>query len=232
MTYQERRPPGLSGLGVDCVWSRSGATAAVRVLPDACADVIWHRESGALWVAGPDTAAQLSAPVAGTLVGIRFPSAARPLGVPAADLRDARVALADLWPTRRAADLADRLAETPDTATAQRVLVSALAAEPDPLAAALRAMAERTGSVAEMADRLGYSPRQLRRHAHTAFGYGPKVLHRVLRFTRAVSLARAGTPFADVAHAGGFTDQAHLANEVRDLAGTTLGDLVGPDRPQ
>ena len=41
-----------------CAWSRTRAVrraAAPRVVPDGCADVMWHRESGRLFVAGPDT---------------------------------------------------------------------------------------------------------------------------------------------------------------------------------
>lgn len=82
-------------------------------------------------------------------------------------------------------------------------------------------------SVAELAASTGWSARRLHRHALRAYGYGPKTLARVLRFRRAVGLARAGRPFADVAAECGFSDQAHLAREVRALSGTTLGALLG-----
>ncbi|EFE78525.1 Transcriptional regulator, AraC family [Streptomyces sp. HCCB10043] len=48
-------------------------------------------------------------------------------------------------------------------------------------------------------------------------------LARILRLQRALALVRTGLPFADAACAAGCTDQAHLAREMRDLAGTTLG---------
>jgi transcriptional regulator GlxA family with amidase domain len=54
------------------------------------------------------------------------------------------------------------------------------------------------------------------------------VLHRVLRFDRAVKLAWTGVPFADVAHRTGYADQAHLSREVRELAGVPLGQLIRP----
>ncbi|MFD7653946.1 helix-turn-helix domain-containing protein, partial [Actinosynnema sp. NPDC059797] len=66
------------------------------------------------------------------------------------------------------------------------------------------------------------------RRSLAAFGYGPKVLHRVLRFDRAVALARRGVPFADVAHRTGYADQSHLSREVRELAGVPLGQLIRP----
>ncbi|MYW10647.1 helix-turn-helix domain-containing protein, partial [Streptomyces sp. SID2563] len=69
--------------------------------------------------------------------------------------------------------------------------------------------------------------RQLHRRALTAFGYGPKTLARVLRLQRALALVRAGLPYADAALAAGCADQAHLARDMRDLAGTTLTAYFG-----
>ncbi|PWS51820.1 transcriptional regulator, partial [Streptomyces sp. FT05W] len=81
-------------------------------------------------------------------------------------------------------------------------------------------------SVAATARSVGLGARQLHRRSLAAFGYGPKTLARVLRLQRALALVRAGTPYAEAAYAAGCTDQAHLAREMRDLAGTTLGDLL------
>ncbi len=60
-----------------------------------------------------------------------------------------------------------------------------------------------------------------------AFGYGPKTLARILRFGRALELARAEVPFAEAAARTGFADQAHLARDVKELAGVPLGVLLG-----
>ncbi|PPK67400.1 helix-turn-helix domain-containing protein [Actinokineospora auranticolor] len=214
--------------GIACLWSRDSATGgAALIVPDACVDVIWHRETGRLWVAGPDTGPHRSAVGPGTLVGLRFEPGHTALGVPVNELRDARVDLADLW-GGRGADLADRLAHTSTLLAAQRLLLSALPSELDPAAAAIGALARRTGSVREMAERLGLGERRLHRRAVAAFGYGPKVLHRVLRFQRALALARDGIGQAEVAVRAGFADQPHLAREVRALSGESLGALVRP----
>ncbi len=227
MAYRERRPPEHLGAGVACVWSlESAAATSTRVLPDACADVLWHRGTGELWVAGLDTGPQVSVTAPGTLVGLRFRPGDAALGVPADALRDARVALADLWPARRVLELAERLAGSPDTAAAHRLLLDAFPTTADPATAAIRGLAARTGDVRAMAAALGLGERQLLRRTAAAFGYGPKVLHRVLRFQRALAAARAGTPFADVAHTTGYADQPHLAREVRALAGVPLGALT------
>ncbi|TDD69986.1 helix-turn-helix domain-containing protein [Actinomadura rubrisoli] len=102
---------------------------------------------------------------------------------------------------------------------------AAAAGPADPLAPAVMAGLARR-SVREVSDDLGLGERQLRRRSLAAFGYGPKMLQRVLRFQRALGMARAGVGLADVAYAAGYADQAHLAHEVRDLAGEPLRDLL------
>ena len=82
-------------------------------------------------------------------------------------------------------------------------------------------------SVAEVADEVGFSERQLQRRSLASFGYGPKTLARVLRLQRALGLARQGSPLVDVAFAAGYGDQAHFAHEVRALTGQTASQLVG-----
>jgi AraC-like DNA-binding protein len=81
-------------------------------------------------------------------------------------------------------------------------------------------------TVRSAAGRSGLSERQLHRRCLPLFGYGPKTLARVLRFDRALALARAGRPFADVASSAGYADQAHLSREVRALAGVPLRALA------
>ncbi|MFD7493954.1 DUF6597 domain-containing transcriptional factor [Streptomyces sp. NPDC059832] len=217
------------------VWTLGVPEGAVHpVLPDGCMDLLWI--GGRLLVAGPDTrAATPSAPAGGQCVGIRFAPGTAPalLGVPAHELRDRRVGLADLWPGERVRVLTEQLAEAPDPAAALENIALRRAAEstpPDPL---MRYVADRLGagrSVADTAHRAGLGTRQLHRRSLAAFGYGPKTLARVLRLQRALALARSGTPYAEAAVEAGCTDQAHLAREMRDLAGTTLTAHLGPVR--
>ncbi len=206
------------------VWTRttppSGATH--RILPDGCMDLIWV--DGEIIVAGPDTTAHLTSPRPGArLVGLRFAPGTAPavLGVPARELRDTRLPLSQLWP----ASLVRRLAEAPDPA---RTLESVAArSTPDPLAAPVTARLRAGVSVAATAAWVGLSERQLHRRCQDLFGYGPKTLARVLRMERALALARAGTPFAVVAARVGYADQAHLARDVKALAGVPLSRLAG-----
>jgi AraC-like DNA-binding protein len=213
------------------LWTRSAATTTgvVRVMPDGCIDLVWA--DGGLFVAGPDTVAR-DAPARSAYVGVRFHPGWAPtlLGVPAADLRDAMVPLDALWGGADARRLTEAAAGS--AATAVAALTAAVrerlrrSGPPEPV---IRRLAHGLGtghSVSAVAARLGLSERQLHRRSLASFGYGPKTLARVLRFDRAVALARAGVPYATVAATVGYADQAHLAREVRALAGVPLTTLI------
>lgn len=212
------------------------AGSALRVLPDGCLDVIWH--DGDLFVAGPDTTAQLSvSPDGGRLVALRFGAGTGPgaVGAPADELRDRQVPLADLWHPADVRRLAEQVAAA-DPAGAAAVLEREAGRRwrpPDPIMAGVAARARRGDPVAAIAADCGLSPRHLQRRCQTSFGYGPKMLVRILRLQRAVALARTGAAFAAVAVTSGYADQAHLARDVRELAGVPLGELLAgaPGRP-
>jgi AraC-like DNA-binding protein len=77
---------------------------------------------------------------------------------------------------------------------------------------------------------LGVSDRTLRRRSLESFGYGPKTLHRILRFQRFLRLARARTQpagLAQLASEAGYADQAHLSREAQQLAGMTPATILG-----
>ena len=99
---------------------------------------------------------------------------------------------------------------------------------PNPGCARSRRRLASGGSAAETADDLGWTTRTLHRRCLTAFGYGPSVLRRVLRFRRAVALLRAGVAPADVAARAGYADQPHLSRDVRAFAGVSPARLAVP----
>ncbi|GAA3508782.1 AraC-like DNA-binding protein [Streptosporangium album] len=217
--YREWAPdPAIAGR-VICLWT-STATSSVTelVVPDGSVDLIWAPEGPQ--VAGPDTGPKPVRMVPGDrYLGIRFRPGAvgETFGVPLEALRDLRVPLVELGV------LPELTAENMQEALAVRLRTTS---GPDPAAPAIAA-ALRTGrSVREVAWELGLSERQLHRRSLQAFGYGPKMLQRVIRFQRALRLARRGKPLAEVAVDSGYADQAHLANEVRRLAGVPMGQLV------
>ncbi|MCM2410952.1 DUF6597 domain-containing transcriptional factor [Streptomyces sp. RKAG290] len=215
------------------VWTLTVPRGAVHpVLPDGCMDLLWI--GGRLLVAGPDTRTEpASASDGGSCAGIRFAPGTAPalLGVPAHEMRDRRVALAGLWPDDQVRELTERVAEAEDPAGALEEIALARAAAvapPDPAMRFVAGQLDRGRSVADTAHAVGLGARQLHRRSLAAFGYGPKTLARVLRLQRALALVRAGTPYAEAALAAGCADQAHLAREMRELAGTTLTEYFAP----
>jgi AraC-like DNA-binding protein len=190
-------------------------------------DLVW---TGAeLVVAGPDTHPHRVRREPGVLTaGLRFAPGRLPalLDVPAAVVRDQRVPLQELHPVlaRRA------IARLEAGAAPASVLAEVAEALPGlPAERALRAVAAELGAgaaVAATAERLGWTDRSLHRRCLAAFGYGPAVLRRVLRFRRAAALLYAGVPIADAAARAGYADQPHLSREVRALAGVAPRQLA------
>jgi AraC-like DNA-binding protein len=196
-----RELAAVPGLGLACAWTQSTAVPHEHlVVPDGCIDIIAGLDGG-VRVAGPDT------------------------GPRVVRLRDQTVGLEDVWGA--AARRIDEAADLRPIEVLQRAVAARLSrvGPPDAAVAATARALVRGDGVAETARTLGLSERQLRRRCLVAFGYGPKMLQRVLRFQRALALARSGAPLVDVAYAQGYADQAHLAHEVRDLAGVPLGAL-------
>jgi AraC-like DNA-binding protein len=230
-----RRPrdPAVREL-VTTVWTHvvPDGVGALRVVPDAAIDLVFA--DGRLRVAGPDTSAALEAmrPNARVLGFQLRPGAAESvLGVPASAVRDDRVDMSDLW-GRAGASVLEAMVEAGTVDRAAVVLETALARRqrsapaPDGLAGAI---AERvrafpgTRSTGALADELGLSERQLRRRCTAAFGYGPKVLTRIVRLQSVLSRLRdtPDTRLALLAAESGYADQAHLNHEVGALTGLT-----------
>lgn len=237
---RERLPAPVRGM-VECAWrgdvpAGAAAVHVQRVLPDGCMDLLLAGDE--LMVAGPDTAAQMSEQRPGTsITGLRFRPGRLPalLGIPACELRDRRIALAELTPrTRRAATAASRR-RGPAPGDALAELLSGAGgllrdAEPVPgrpvLPSGALELLRRGGTVRAVADDLGCTTRTLHRHCLDTLGYGPATVRRVLRFRTAADLLHAGVPPAEAAARAGYADQPHLSREVRALAGVSPGRLA------
>jgi AraC-like DNA-binding protein len=205
---------------VERAWVVNGPPQPVRVLPDGCMDLI--RMADRIVVAGPDTTAFVSPRGRETFVGLRFRPGALPrlLGVPASELRNARVPLTDLVRCTRDRSLVelatDLASDEPANETAPWSLHQ------------LHEITGRLGSgaaVADVARHVGWSSRTLQRQCTAVYGYGPATLRRILRARRAVRLLDDGASPADVAATAGYSDQPHLHREIRDLTGMPLATL-------
>ena len=206
-----------------------------RLLPDGRMGIVWRAGVGA-WATGPKSSFLKHPPTGPFLaLGARFRPGAGPavLGVAASELRDGHVALGDLDPVfaRRLQGGLDRarfeheaLAVFNDELT-RRVYESP---QLDPVVEeAVHLLADSSIAVADVADRVFVSERQLQRRFHEGIGYGPKTLQRILRFQDAVERLRAGAGPARAAASAGYADQSHLFRESRRLAGLSPRELVG-----
>lgn len=224
--YRELTPPiGLLPV-VACLWEHEAPPGhEQRIVPDGCVDLV--RLDGELVVVGADTGPVVSRsgadPAVAHTSGIRLrPGAAGAvLGIPAAEVRDQRVPLAEVWPDAgpvladalTAAGPADRLDLLARAVLRRRAERDGLVA-----AAALRLGAP-GARISRVAAELGVSERHLHRRTVDAVGYGPKTLGRVARLRRLIASPRA--PLAERAAAAGYASQAHMGDEVRRLTGLT-----------
>jgi AraC-like DNA-binding protein len=228
--YREIPPPRPLRGEIECAWTAGVAAGApaesLDVLPDGCMDLVWTGQE--LLVAGPDTRPHPTHREPGVLsAGLRFAPGRLPalLGLPAAEVRDRRTPLVDLHPVIARGALARLEQGEPPLPV---LLDLTLALPGDPAEQAVRVVAAQlaTGaSAAATADRLGWTERSLHRRCLAAFGYGPAVLRRVLRFRRAALLLYDGVAIAEAAAEAGYADQPHLSREVRALAGVTPGEI-------
>ena len=194
--YAERAPGPDLAPWVATFWRlRCDRATTLRVIPDGCMDLIGTDVVGSLSTAlvaglhpGEDT------------FGVRFrPGGFTALfGVPASELVDQRLPLADVVRPRALRELARD------------------ASPPDPMAAAALAATD----IAALAEDAGYSPRQLHRRVAAATGHSPKRLARIGRM-QALLAAGRGESWARTAAGFGFHDEAHMINDIHRLANAT-----------
>lgn len=228
-SYQERPPfPRLAGI-VSTTWVHCIPAGAEpyhhRSVPNGSIELrCWV--GAALQLVGPLTRPRVETlPPGITVVGLRIQpgAAAAVLGLPATELADLAVDVADVWGRSVSADSTDLL---------QRFVLGRLAdlGVPDPLVteAVRRLMAGATGDITALCWSLGISERQFRRRCRTAIGLAPKALQRMLRFQRflaqaqfALARGRALAGVAQLAADAGYADQAHLTRECLRLTGAT-----------
>ena len=169
-------------------------------------------------------------------VEFRMGGAAPFFCVPLDQVSDQTIGLDDLWgPDGRL--LREQILESPTPQERLRVLEAVLlrhfSGRCDAGIVHAAALLERGMPVAATAARLGFLPRTFIRRFRDEVGLTPKRFARVRRMQRVVWSLRAAEniDWCDLAAVYGFTDQAHLIHDFRDLTGITP-TAYKPQSPQ
>jgi len=235
--FRTAAPSAATVAVLECVWW-ARAAGEHRLVPDGCMDLLWlpgPSGRGSAWLCGPDTHSwSFSLPPGTPIAGVRFRAGAAPsvFRVAADSLRDRRARVEDLLGARAERALLDRIEHVEADAGSTRATVleawvtrraGAGSAARDQTARIARSMREGATTVEALASRSGLSTRQLHRRFAASVGYGPAFYGRVARLQRFIRLAapRPSVGVAALAVYAGYADQAHLARDCRELAGTT-----------
>lgn len=160
------------------------------------------------------------------------------LPVPLDEFHNQEIALADLWPAALVNQWRSRLREAPSPDAKFAVLSELLLAQwrrefvvHPAVSGALRL--EPNGRVAAWSELTGLSRRRFSQLFREQIGLTPKLYLRLCRFQQVVQDLHAGqdVEWCDIALAGGYADQAHLAHEFREFSGFTISDYSAQTRP-
>lgn len=237
-------PPQLSSRFL-CFWTQSvvGFRGNYRhwVLPDGCVDIVFINDDPPV-VVGPWTDPFIVTLAAGTtIVGARLSPGKAPsvLGLPAVELRNGSVPLADVWGVRSKPFA--RIHDESSQSKRMSVLAEALLETftfgmpvDEAVVAGIRWLGEHpNGRVEHLSQWIGISNRHLQRRFVATVGYGPKMFQSILRFQRLLNLASGidvQRRLAQLAVDAGYADQAHMTREVQRFAKSSPTVLLRSDR--
>lgn len=204
-----------------CAWRRLGSTprgARATVLPDACADIVVD-QTGAAVLVGPTMIPQRHAlDESVTLRGLRLQPWAAPLlfRTTAAGLRDQVLPLDGVLGSALARDVAESVWDGRLPSSWRTIDVS-----PWQVDLVKRLLHAPSGTIERTVRDRGVSQRQARRATRDLTGLSPRELAHVGRLHRLLSLIDHAHPLAVAAAEAGYTDQAHMSRDIRQLTGVT-----------
>jgi AraC-like DNA-binding protein len=216
--YREWQPQSAWRNVVACCWTQQVIQGRVqRVIPDGYADLLIYDTGRVELVGLQDTVALPELPPGTNIHGVRLrPEAvAAAIKSPADELRNLTLPAEVVLGSRQTRDLTHP--------AGLDAWVRSI--KPDERTAFATTQLE-SMTVAETADRMGLTSRQLLRVFVANVGLTPKSYQRVLRLHRFIAEAEQRPHLATAAIAAGYADQAHLTRELRDLTGLTPGRLL------
>jgi len=149
------------------------------------------------------------------------------------DFLGARIGLDDLFGASRVSLLGEKLSQA--TTTAERfshmrtfLLSNLRPRETESVVSQAAALLQRDPClrVRQLAARLDVSERHSCRDFSGMFGMGPKQFARIARIERVLSARAQGATWTDIAHATGFTDQAHMNKDFTAIVGVSPTELA------
>lgn len=234
---------------VQVLWAREGVTAhsarehvlpgggmhlairldgsALRLFRDA--DDVGGELVGAAVVAGARSRFYAKQAPATASVGVVLHAGAAQalLGCAAHELAGHHVPLDAVWTSADVMRLQERLVHACDARRRVGILQAALLARLQPMRAMHPAVAQSLASldrgarVTDVVGLAGFSHRHFIERFRQATGLAPKEYARVRRFRRAMRGLARGHALDDLALEAGYSDQAHLQREFRQMAGMT-----------
>jgi AraC-like DNA-binding protein len=251
MHYRRIRPSPAVGKFVEFYWilEESAAGGVQRIVPDGRAGIIlnfanpFESNTNGTWKSQPECffVGQITGPLllrpsgpAGML-GIQFrpQGAIHLLRLPMSQLTDSSIALEDLLlPLFRQLEWVRDLSSLAQAVEAVDGVLRAFAERADDSQAISCAAVEieRSGgviSIKDVADRIGWSTRQLQRRFKDAVGISPKLFGRMQRFQGVFRAMEGGAvDWVSAAAHCAYYDQAHLIRDFREFTGKTPTALL------
>ena len=254
MRFQILPSPAAIRDSVKAIWiargTKEGFDAPDPIVPDGCVEIIFNlgdrfinADTGELQprtlIAGQMTRPVIALPTGNVdVIGVRFRTAraGAALRIPMRELQDRLIDAASVSRGLGAIDSLAELAGDDRLEHLGRELRSRLAitACDHAIDHALALIDRARGNVAveTIAKRIGISRRQLERLFNDRVGLGVKQIARISRVHNALGMLqqRPEMSGAEIAVECGYSDQAHLIRECRELAGQTPRQLKTTDR--
>jgi AraC-like DNA-binding protein len=169
---------------------------------------------------------QPGGPIGVVIVRLRPETAGRVIGERMHGFLNEKIDLGHLFKMEELSRLEAALVEAPDSAArftcVEHFLLRNLReSAPLPMAcrAAQRLRCNPALSIRRLAGQLEVSERHLSRMFRAIYGAGPKEFARFARLEKVVAMRRGGAAWADIAHACGFADQAHMIHDFEAISG-------------
>lgn len=250
-SYREYAPCETLSSHVACYWTMDfhadNGNQLHRIIPDGCVDIIVDRRSPSCWkaafVEGLMTQFEvLSLSQAQSLFGIRFfsESAQSILKFPVSAFIGQHVFLEDIWGAEGLfmveeilfADTVSKIIEI-----VEHKLNSLLSINDTPsnslLHASMKYMYTFKGSIstADLAEKLSFSERHLRRTFHRELGLSPKEMLGIVQFQSMLQALYSGphSSFTDIAVKYGYYDQSHFIKNFKRYYGILPKQLSKTD---